>query len=190
MQRLYGALALLLLANGALADEPVMGFYGGIGIGNANVTLEDADSTADFEADDTAFRIIAGYRLFRYFAIEANYADYGTPQGGLLGQFVEADFSAFHVAAVGLIPLGRVDLFGKLGVGAWEGTLRFTDFGGTFSENNVDPVLGFGVQIRRGPMALRAEVEAQQLGFDDDGDDDADGDDSVAFGSVSFTYSF
>lgn len=189
MKRFYGTLAAVLFAGQAFAAEPVMGFYIGAGVGSATLTLEDADTTSDFEGDDTAVRLIAGYRLFRYFAIEANYADYGTAEDLLFGTKLRADFSAFNVSAVGLIPLGPVDLFGKLGVGAWEGTLR-DDFGDEFSEDNVDPVAGIGVQFRSGQMAVRLEAESQLLGFDDDGDDDADGDDTVGFASVSFAWSF
>lgn len=189
MGRHYGVLALLLLAGNSLAAEPVTGFYLGAGVGNATLTLEDSDTANDFEGDDTAVRVIAGYRLFRYFAIEANYADYGTAEDILFGTKLQADFSAFHVSAVGLIPLGPVDLFGKLGVGAWEGTLR-DDFGFEYSEDNVDPIAGLGVQFRSGQMAVRVEAESLLLGFDDDGDDEADGDDSIGFASVSFAWSF
>lgn len=189
MKRLYATVAAVLLTSQAFAAEPVMGFYLGAGVGNAQVTLEDADTANDFEGDDTGVRIMAGYRLFRYFAVEANYEDYGTVDDTLFGVNLQGDFSAFQVSAVGLIPLGSVDLFGKLGFGAWEGTLS-DGFGFEYSEDNVDPVAGLGVQFRSGRMAVRLEAQSQLLGFDDDGDDDADGDDTVGFTSFSFAWSF
>lgn len=189
MKRVYGALAALLLTGQAFAAEPMTGFYIGAGVGRATVTLEDADSTVDFEGDDTGLRVMAGYRLFRYFAIEASYADYGTAEDTVLGLDLEGEFDAFQLTAVGLIPLGSVDLLGKLGFGAWEGTLRDAS-GFEFSEDNVDPVIGLGAQLRAGHLAVRGEVESQLLGFDDDGDDEADGDDDATLVSLSVTWSF
>ena len=190
MKRCCGILAMMLLAGNALAAEPVMGFYAGAGVGNATLELADANSFADFEGDDTGFRLIAGYRLFRYFAIEANYTDYGDAEDTVLGLDLQGSFSAFHVSAVGLIPLGPVDLFGKAGIARWEGSLRLRGFDDEFSEDNVDPIIGLGAQWRVGQVTLRGEMEGLLLGFDDDGDDEADGDDFIDFLSLSPTWAF
>jgi hypothetical protein len=172
------------------ADEPPRGFYVGAGVGSATLELEDTNSYADFKADDTGVRAIAGYRFFEYLAVELNYADYGVQEDRVLGLDLEGDFHALHLAAVGLMPLGVVDLFGKLGVAAWEGELRLARFDGGVSEDNLDPVVGLGAQARFGRLAIRGEIEGLMLGFDDDGDDEADGDDFINFASVSVTWTF
>lgn len=184
------AALLLLLAAAARADEPPVGFYAGLGAGSATLELEDADSTADFKADDSAYKIILGYRFMKWLAVEGGYADYGQPQDDVLGVRLRGDFKAFTTAAVGLVPLGNFDLFGKLGFGAWDGSLQAIDFGGEVSEDNVDPLIGAGVQYRAGRFAMRVEIEGLGLGFDDDNDDEADGDDWIDFVSLGATWNF
>jgi hypothetical protein len=193
MKKLHLAALLLLSPLGAaMAQEQddLRGFYIGAGAGYSSISLEDEDSPADFEGDDVGFKAILGYRILRWVAIEANYADYGTQDDDLLGLRLESDFKAYYLTGVGLLPLGAADIFAKAGIARWEGTLSSPDFGVSASEDNTDVIVGLGAQVRLGQLALRGEVEGLMLGFDDDGDDEADGDDWMAFVSVGFTYTF
>jgi hypothetical protein len=97
------------------------------------------------------------------------------------------DIEAFSVAVVGLIPLQKIDLFGKAGFGAWDGTSADRT-GRRVSDNDIDPFLGLGVQYRSGRFAVRAEVEAQALSFSA-GSHGRDGD-WLDFISVGMTWSF
>lgn len=182
--------ALLLLANLAQADEPPKGFYAGASFGRATLELEDSDSTADFKDNGTGYKLTAGYRFMKWLAVEAGYADYGKQEDTLLGLPLRADFHAFHVGAVGMIPLGNFDLMGKTGIGYWEGKLANNAVGVRYKEDHVDPIFGIGAQYRAGNFAIRAEAEALLLGFDDDGDDEADGDDWVDFVSLGVSWNF
>jgi len=168
----------LVLTGSAQATEPVLGFYAGGGIGDAELSLEDPDSDADFEASDVSLRVLGGYRFNRYFAVEASYADYGNPNDTVLGVDLEGSFTAFGVSAVGLFPLRSVDLdlFGKLGIGAWDGKVRAPAFGVDASDDDADILLGFGVQYRTGKLTLRAEAEGQGLSSLDDDDRDSNED--------------
>ena len=142
------------------ADEPTMGAYVGAGVGRA--TLHRTRFTrSDIEAHDTAFKALAGYRVLRGLAFEASYADFGevTKRDQLAG-----DIEAFGATIVGLIPLRKVDLFGKAGFGAWHGTTADRT-GRVIRDNDIDPLFGIGVQLRNGRLALRAEIEAQFLSF-------------------------
>jgi len=190
MKAIHVVIAGLLVSTTALAEEPVRGFYVGGGVGSATLELEDTDSLADFKSDDTGFRFIAGYRWFRYFAIEANFTDYGKQQDRVLGVDLEGDFSALHASAVGLIPLGSFDLFGKAGLAYLDGSLARLGSRTRVSDSNVEPILGLGAQFRSGHLSIRAEGEALFLSFDDDGDGQADGDDYIGFVSLSATWSF
>ena len=190
MKGILVIVAALSFSAAVFADEPVRGFYVGGGVGNATLRLEDTDSPADFEDDDTGYRLIGGYRWFRYFAVEANITDYGTQEGRILGADIEGDFSAIHAAAVGLIPLGSFDLFGKAGIAFWDGSLERLGSRIVVSENNAEPVLGLGAQFRAGQLTIRGEAETLLLSFDDDGDGEADGDDYIGFVSLSATWSF
>lgn len=193
MRTAWLAAVLLLLSPfcaGAQDAEDLRGFYLGAGVGYSSISLEDEDSPADFEGDDVGFKAIVGYRILRWVAVEASYADYGTQNDDLLGLSLNSDFEAYYLAGVGMFPIGVADIFAKAGIARWEGTLSNDAFGVSASEDNTDVIVGLGAQVRLGQVALRGEVEGLMLGFDDDGDDEADGDDWIAFLSLSLTYRF
>jgi opacity protein-like surface antigen len=192
MRRLLLPVALALSAASPAAfgmDPALRGFYLGAGIGEATVELEDNDSPIDFEGDDTGFKLIAGYRIIDWVAVEVNYTNYGKPRDRVLGVNVETQFKAFSASAIGLLPLGDFDLFGRLGIARVEGDIRAVDFDVSESDDETDPLFGLGGQYRHGNLAIRAEWEAIALGFDED-DDDNDADEFVSMLSVGFTYKF
>jgi OOP family OmpA-OmpF porin len=192
MRVLLTSLALLALSPVArAAEERLTGFYVGGGVGKANVELEDSNTTADFKGDDTGFKLIAGYRIIDWLAVEANYADYGKPSDRIFGLGFEGDVTAFSISAIGMLPLDSVDLFIRGGISRWDAKLRgLNDRFVLASDDNVDPLFGLGAQLRFGNVAIRAEWEALLLGFDDDGDDEADGDDWADMVSVGATVRF
>lgn len=176
-------LPLALLAGMAHADEPVTGVYAGAAVGRA--TLHRARFTrSDIEAHDTAFKALFGYRAMRGLAFEASYADFGemAKRDQLAGEV-----QAFSVGIVGLIPLRQVELFGKAGFGAWRGTTVDRN-GQNVRDDDIDPVVALGVQLRNGRLAVRAEIEAQFLSFDA-GEHGRDGD-LVDFISIGANWRF
>ena len=142
------------------ADEPVMGAYAGMSAGRATLHRERL-TRSGVEAHDTAFKALVGYRSLRGLAFEASYADFGNMNRR---DRLSGDIDAFNVAIVGLIPLAKVDLFGKAGVGAWRGTTA-DNAGREVRDDDIDPILAMGVQYRSGRLAVRAEAEAQLLSF-------------------------
>jgi OOP family OmpA-OmpF porin len=191
MNRYLTGLVLLAASSSALAMDPALhGFYVGGAIGNAQVELEDADSDIDFKGDDTGYKLFAGWRIIDWVAVEAAYTHYGEPRDRVLGIEFESEFESFSLSALGMLPLNQWDLFARAGVASWEGTIRAVDFPVSASEDNVDPLFGFGAQLRTGNLAVRAEFDALLLGFDDDGDDDADGDDWAQMLSLGVSYKF
>ena len=187
-----GALAavLFLAASAAYADDPPLGFYLGASIGSASLELEDSNTSADFKGDDTGFKLAAGYRFLKWVAVEASYQDYGQPEDDVLGVRLRGDFSSFSVSALGLLPLGDFDLYARGGIARWDGSLEAVNFGIDVSEDNTDPLFGLGAQYRAGRLAIRLEYEALLLGFDDDEDDEADGDDWVDLVALGVTWTF
>lgn len=160
MFRALSLVSLAVFAAVSHADEPVMGAYAGAGVGRA--TLHRARFLrSDVEAHDTAFKALVGYRSLRGLAFEASYTDFGemAKRDQLTG-----DIEAFGVAIVGLIPLEKVDLFGKAGFGAWRGTTADRT-GREVRDHDIDPTLAIGVQLRNGRLTLRAEAEAQLVSF-------------------------
>jgi len=124
-------LAFAFASAGALAQDDMRGAYIGLSVGQSRVTIEDSAVTvlgataSSFSKDetDTGFKLYAGYRFNRHFALEGGWTDLGSfratrnvtaPQVGSLSAEIEA--SGFHFDAVGILPLQQFFLFGKLGV--------------------------------------------------------------------------
>ena len=90
---------------GTAANAADNGFYLGAGVGQTDVKVDEGIVQVD--GDDTAFKVIAGFRPLDFFAVELNYIDFGNVEDS--GFKVEG--SAFTAYAVGFLPLGPVDLF-------------------------------------------------------------------------------
>jgi hypothetical protein len=175
----------------AQADEPPLGFYLGGSVGKATVELEDEESSYDFKGDDTSFKVFGGYRILPWVAVEVAHADYGKADDELFGVPLRTDISATSIEGVGLLPIGRWDLFLKAGVAYWDGSLASVDFPEIREdENNWDATFGFGGQFRHGQLAIRAEANLLILGFDDDDDDEVDGDDWVNAAWLGASWAF
>ena len=153
-------LLLPLCASVAQADEVITGFYAGAAAGRA-VLHRERIFRSGVEAHDTGIKALVGYRAFPALAFEASYADYGDIEKDTR---LAGEIDVFNAAVVGLIQLRDWDLFGKAGLGRWEGTTA-NNAGIEVRDNDVDPMLGIGAQYRSGRFALRAEIEAQQLSF-------------------------
>ena len=108
-----------LLAALALAASPAMaadnGIYLGASIGASGVE----DDELDFDGDATGYKVIAGWRFLDWLAVEGNYVDFGSADDTVLGERVEADVDGLSLSAVLFVPLGPVDLFGRVGAVDW-----------------------------------------------------------------------
>ncbi len=75
--------------------------------------------------------------------------------------------------AVGLLPIGPVDLFAKVGVISWGADIRArlipTDVVDTDSDSGTDAACGIGVALRLGKVTIRAEGEQFRIANTDDG---------------------
>ena len=110
-----------LLTIAALASAPALaaesGFYVGGGIGSSTFQ-EDLPSGDDFDESDTGWKAFAGYRFGGLlpiidFAGELTYRDFGNPDG----RGAEFDATGYDASALGIVTLGPIDLFARLGLG-------------------------------------------------------------------------
>jgi OOP family OmpA-OmpF porin len=106
------------------ADYNPKGWYIGGGVGNFNVEIDrfrDVDNAIGrLDDDDTGWKVLAGYRFNRFVSLEGAYVDFGRQSDnfdvdGTSGDFT-AELSGFSPQLVGTIPLGPVELSGKVGV--------------------------------------------------------------------------
>jgi OmpA-OmpF porin, OOP family len=117
----------------ALAASPVFaaddGFYveGGIG-------YYQLDIGGGWDAGDTAYKLGAGYNFLKYFGVEVEWIDGGSPEK--YGETV--DINGWNFSAIGRWPVSeQFELFAKLGALMWNadvsGFLHGSDDGTDFS---------------------------------------------------------
>ena len=194
-------LALCAVSPAALAMDPSLrGFYVGGAIGDATAEFEDDQTGEQFDADDTGYKVIVGYRIIDWVAVELSYSNYGDPVDSFFGVDTEASYDAKSASVLGMLPLGNFDLFGRLGFARLDAKFTAVGFGVSDSQESTEPVFGLGAQYRPASnFAIRLEWEGVLLDasndddwddfWDDDWDDGSDGD-WVHMLSLGFTYKF
>lgn len=179
-----GCVAVLLSANAAYAADN--GFYIGGG-----VTRTSMDTGSDFvqaapdfsiDDDDNGFKVIAGMRPLDWFAVEANYVDFGSVTAGNTALNGEFELKGVDAFAVGFLSAPFVDVFGKVGAIRWDADARVAGSGLDFndSDSGTDFAYGAGVQARLGSLAGRLEYERFEV----------DGTEEVAMITLGVTYTF
>jgi outer membrane protein with beta-barrel domain len=154
LKRLLTALVIL----GACAVPAHAGLFVGGSVGDA--TINDEDSGFSFDANDTGYKVFAGFTLFKFFALEASYVDLGTPEDTIAGTEISVDATGWDVYAVGILPLGKhFEIFGKAGIIVWDAETSVTGSADESDDGN-DPAYGAGVAFKFGEhIALRLEYE-------------------------------
>lgn len=117
------AVTLLLAAGSALgAEQEAHGFYAGGSVGDA--TFDDDGLFNGYKFDDSgvAYAAFAGYKFFRYLAVEGRLSSLGSYsiKDPYFGQKESFDATAISAHVVGIIPFGRSgwEMFGQLGIGS------------------------------------------------------------------------
>ena len=162
----------------AQQQEEVSGFYVGAGAGQFNAHIDDVsdvDATVDeWDEDDTAYKVFAGYRLNRFLAFELDYVNLGEPSGNVVPGFnVDSSVDGFAPYVVGTLPLGPYfELYGRAGYYFYDATRGVTDTLDNrveFDEESEDFVYGAGVGANIGEkFNLRFEYEKYDIeGLDD-----------------------
>lgn len=163
------AIPLLAVSANALAGSD-SGLYLGASIGEAQLDFDDdlpdandVDVNIDFDDEDTAYKIFAGYNFgvipLIDLAVEGAYVDFGKFRGRV-GPISNADFEVdgWTGAALAGVKLGPVGVFGKAGFISWDGDLD--DIG---DEDGTDPLYGIGARITLFSFQVRAEYERYEL---------------------------
>ena len=131
----------LLIGLASFSSQAVdNGIYLGVGIGQGGVQIDDRidGENFDFDASDTAYKLIAGWRFLDWLSVEANYVDLCTADDRIDGVDIEADVSGFSLAALGFLPIGPVDVFAKLGAVNWDAELSAPGTGFSGSGDGTD----------------------------------------------------
>jgi len=162
----------------AQQQEEVSGFYIGAGAGQFNAHIDDVDdvdATVDeWDEDDTAYKMFAGYRLNRFLAFELDYVNLGEPSGNVVPGFnLDSSVDGFAPFVVGTLPLGPYfEVYGRAGYYFYDATTGMTDTLDNrveFDEESEDFVYGAGLGANIGEkFNLRFEYEKYDIeGLDD-----------------------
>jgi OOP family OmpA-OmpF porin len=212
----HGVLAVLLgaLAGGACAEtaDQAQGPYLGLGIGALHakdIKAGELDPalqaqgltvrTTSVEDRDTGWKLYAGYRLHRNWAVEGGYTSLGRyrDEGQVVENpgAVETTFKAnsWNLAALAILPLDNgFEAFVKAGAGYWRTDL---DSQGSFSgrsahsakANGTGALLGLGARWRFSDT-LTARLEWER--FSHVGKADSTGRTDIDFASIGLQYNF
>lgn len=182
-------LALAVVTSPTIAQETAtLGWYGGASIGQSKATIDNerisnsllgsgfASSTITNDRRDLAFKVLAGYQMNRYFALEGGYFDLGkfgytattAPAGTLTG---EARVRGLNLDLLGRLPVtDKFSVFGRAGVtyaqtrDSFRGTGLVVVNNPNPSERDTNMKFGVGMEYAFTPsLAARAEIERYRI---------------------------
>jgi hypothetical protein len=163
-----------LAAGSALAQENPEGFYIGAGLGDFSSNIDNLDDIddvdIDFDEDEDATRIFAGWRFNRFVSAQVDHTDFGESRAALNQLDITADTKGLTPSVVGTLPIGPIELFGRVGVMFYDVEIN-TDNGPLIDESGEDGVYAVGVGgtlFER--LALRLEYETIDIEEFDDAD--------------------
>ena len=146
------ALFTMGLSSSAYADS---GFYLGGAISQAYVDETGIDD------DDTGGKIYGGYKFNDFFAIEANYYDFGEIEDATS----ELELDGFGIAAVGIIPVSEnISLFGKVGIHEWDADAVGSAAALAGDDDGNDAFYGIGIEYDFSERwSVRGEIERYEV---------------------------
>jgi opacity protein-like surface antigen len=158
---LMSALVLLIAVPASQAGGLV-----GVSIGQAKLDLSDGSES--FNESDTSWKVFGEWHILKFFGVGLGYYDLGSPSGSV-GRFdVNIDAKAWNLYAVGILPIGNLDLFGKVGYANW-------DVGGDADESGSDFAYGVGIAFKvASKIGIRLEYEIIDPNPDDISSADVD----------------
>jgi hypothetical protein len=166
---------LLFAAAPALAqdDANTDGLYLGYGLGDFSTGVEDIEDVdaddVDFDSDDNASKLFAGWRFNRFVAIQFDFIDFERSVDARNQlNVISTQSEGIAPSVVGTLPLGPVELFARAGILWYDLEI---DRGNTSLVDNSDrdPIFGAGIGVTVAKrLNLRAEYEVVEIeGLDD-----------------------
>ena len=170
----------------AVADDT--GWYGGVNIGQSSAKIDDAHITSNLlgsgfatssisnDDSDTGYKLFAGYKYNKNFAVEGGYFDLGqfgftattVPAGTLNGNL---KLKGLNLDAVGILPINeKFSAFGRVGMNYAEAKDSFSGSGAVNvlnpnpSKREANLKFGGGLQYDfNQSVGMRAEAERYRI---------------------------
>lgn len=139
------------------------GGYVGAAAGQGTTEISDPTGGSAFDSSGTSYKLHGGYRVMKFFGVEADYRSFGAPTEMIGGTEYEVDTTAFDLFAVGVIPVASAfELFGKAGYSAWDADFNIAGVTAG-NDDGGDLAYGLGAAYKMGRFALRVEWEQFEI---------------------------
>lgn len=163
---------------GLAAPALASGVYLGAGVVRSDTHLKGT-LVGNWDSRDSGLGLLGGYRISRWFALEAGYVRLGTASGLLCVQeqpcgpgavpLMEVAAERFELAALARWPLGRLELFAKAGLARVHSDVQLSDVSTDITtrenRNESTVLLGLGAGLR---IASRWQLRLQADGHEGD----------------------
>ena len=160
------------------AGRNLQGFYLGGGVGDFSSAvdeinnLDDIDDVGiDFSDGDNATKVFAGWNFNRFFAVQGDFVDFGESSGVVsTSARGTSDVQGLAPSIVGTLPIGPIELFGRVGIMFYDVDLNLTG-GRVIDESGEDLVwsAGLGIDVLD-RLNLRLEYEEIDIAELDEAD--------------------
>lgn len=153
----------LLLPAAAQAGVVVGASAGETGI---DVSSSEDVQNLDFSESDFSWKAYGGFRFFKFFGLQAEYIDFGSPSQEDSGLTVDLSGTGWNIAAEGVLPLGKhFELFAKAGYVFWNFDTSFSGLvSGDSSDSGEDFNYGAGAAFIIGELVgIRVEWQRFEI---------------------------
>ena len=167
-------LVLVLLAVGlaGLGSTPALAGFN-IGASYIDASVEVDEPSFDFDADNSNFKVFAGWRFFKWLGVEVQYVNLGEFDDRVIVPpstspvKVEIDVTTLDVFAVVGFQFWRIDIFGKGGISFSDAEIKGSGISEDESESDFAYGVGAAIRITQ-RLWIRGEYEIYEI------DDEAD----------------
>jgi hypothetical protein len=173
MRVLFILAASLLVAAPIAAQDNASGFYLGAGLGDFSTDIDELDDVddvdLDFDSDENARKLFAGWRFNRFIAMQVDVIDFerSTDARNALN-VVSTQSEGIAPSVVATLPLGPVELFARAGI-LWYDLEIDSDSTALVDDSDRDPIFGAGIGVTVAERVnLRAEYEVVEIDQLDD----------------------
>lgn len=145
----------------ARSTSPDLGWYGGLGLGNAKF---DGACNAATSCDDkdSAWKLFGGYNFSNTLGVELGYHDLGSFTASSPTFAANGNVTGIELSGVGRLPINQqFSLFGKIGGFRWDRDVSLTGVG-TGSATGTDWTWGLGASYAFTPR-VAGRLEWQQF---------------------------
>jgi hypothetical protein len=162
MKKLILSLAIILSAAALAVPDAQAEIVIGASLGRSD--LQDGG----VKDDDKGAQFYGGFHFLKVVGVELEYTDFGKFEDNTGGMTDTLEITRADLFVLGILPLGRFELYAKLGYGYWDGEFRAAG-GNPQKDDGSDPAYGVGFAVKFARLiAIRVEYEEFEIkGLDD-----------------------